>query len=152
MNNRYRKILSLLGIALLAGCSRQVDSPRGFRLPAGDAAAGREAFVTTGCIQCHTVVGDMLPEPEMPRAMQVQLGGEVRRVKTYAQLVTSIIYPSHSLKDKNAADYQAATGESMMPDLNKEITVKQLVDITQYLQPHYKVVMPDYSHDGMYYP
>ncbi len=152
MKNRYTPIAGLLALLLLAACSNRVDSPQGFRLPDGDPAAGRDAFVAVGCVQCHTIVGDTLPEPEIPRTLNVQLGGDARKVKTYAQLVTSIIYPSHSIKDKNAANYQDETGKSLMPDLTSDMTVRQLVDITQYLQPHYKVVIPEYPRNGIYYP
>lgn len=151
MKYRNSTMAALLAALLLAACGRQVDSPQGFRLPDGDPVAGREAFVTMGCVQCHTVVGDSLPEPEIPRSLHVQLGGETHRVKTYAQLVTSIIHPSHAIKDKNVADYEGPSGKSLMPDLTPYLTVKQLVDITQYLQPHYKVVFPEYTRDGLYY-
>ncbi|MDQ8182638.1 c-type cytochrome [Pelagicoccus sp. SDUM812005] len=146
MNNRFSQAAALLALFLMTACGSQVNSPQGFRLPKGDPDAGRQAFVAVGCMQCHTVFKDSLPEPEMPRALTVQLGGEVPRVKTYAQLVTSIIYPSHATTDSNAVS------QSPMPDLTENLTVRQLVDITQYLQPKYKVVLPDYSHDGMYHP
>lgn len=152
MKKRYSQISGLLALFLLAGCGSQVNSPQGFRLPAGDPEAGRNAFVSVGCIQCHTVTDEALPELKTPREIEVQLGGEVRRVKTYAQLVTSIIYPSHSIKDKHVANNQDASGNSLMPDLTTDITVRQLVDITQYLQPHYNVVLPTYPQDQFYYP
>ena len=70
-------------------------SGRGFHLPDGEVEKGRTAFIQLGCNQCHTVEGVDLPAHAVPGPVQVKLGGKVYRVKTYGQLVTSIIDPAH---------------------------------------------------------
>lgn len=152
MKKRYSQTIGLLALLFLAGCGQKVDSPQGFQLPRGDPDAGREAFVAVGCTQCHSVKGESFPELASPPTMDVQLGGDVRRVKTYAQLVTSIIYPSQSIKDSHGTDTQDSEGNSLMPDLTANLTVRQLIDITQYLQLHYNLVLPDYHKEYIYHP
>ena len=76
----------------------QVMSERGFRLPDGDPQSGREVFLYLQCNQCHTIKSEELPivpgtEP------YVELGGVVTHVKTYGELVTAIVNPSHKLAD-----------------------------------------------------
>jgi len=91
----------LLSVSFLAGCAAEED---GFTLPAGDAERGEAAFVKFRCFDCHQVHGVDLPPAEQPDQVLVKLGGEVDREKSYADLVTGIINPSHRL----AAGYDAA--------------------------------------------
>ncbi|EDY81247.1 hypothetical protein VDG1235_865 [Verrucomicrobiia bacterium DG1235] len=135
---------------LIATCAREANSPQGFRLPSGNAEAGKMAFTTVGCIQCHTIKGESLPEPNAPREINVPLGGDVSQVKTYAQLVTSIIYPSHIIKNKYKDAYRDEQGNSVMTDFTENMTVRQMIDIAQYLQTHYNVVMPTYPNPVFY--
>ena len=70
---------------------------KGFVLPSGDNEKGKQAFIELKCHQCHTVAGELLPENVEPSMVKLHLGGEVYRVKTYGQLVTSVIHPNHNL-------------------------------------------------------
>ena len=83
-------------ILLTAACSAR-KSGAGFRLPDGDVQRGKAAFMELKCSTCHTVAGTEIPVPNKDYAYVrvVVLGGEVRQVKTYGALVTSIINPSH---------------------------------------------------------
>ena len=141
-----------LGFLILTGCDRQPDSPYGFRLPEGDSTQGREAFIANDCIKCHTVYGDPLPTPDEASDIQVVLGGSVTRVKTYGQLVTSIINPSHVIKLEYKRKYTDAEGNSLMPDFTSELTARELIDITQYLQGKYKITIPQHAYEYGYYP
>ena len=97
-----------------------------------------------GCIRCHSVVEeDLIPEMTEPREIHVVLGGEVTRVKTYGQLVTSIINPSHVVKIQHREKYTDAEGNSMMPDFSEEMIVRQMIDIAEFLQARYEVEIPD---------
>ena len=134
------------------GCAPSEQSPVGFRLPEGDLVKGKEAFVKLNCGSCHTVAGetDLMGPPE-DAAISVELGGKVTRVKTYAHLVTSVIYPSHVMDPKWRAKYADVEGNSPMPDLTNVMTARELIDIVSFLQPKYEVVMPEYRYmEGAY--
>ena len=129
-------------VAALVACERDMMSERGFALPAGDAEAGRQAFIELQCYDCHTLDGEEFPTVENKEPPYVALGGKVARVKTYGQLVTAIINPSHKLAANYAKELVAVDGESKMAYYNDHMTVQQLIDVVTYLQPHYDVVVP----------
>ena len=144
---RFSTITLLLTCVLvLSGCDEdRTMSERGFRLPDGNAQAGRETFVYMHCNQCHTIKGEELPavvgfEP------YVELGGAVTRVKTYGELVTAIINPSHKLADGYAEEVVSEDGKSKMYYYNGFMTVQELTDIVMFLQPHYDVVPPQFQY------
>jgi hypothetical protein len=62
-------------------------------------------------------------------------------VKTYGDLVTAIVNPSHRVARGFA---RAGGGESPMAAayLNEVLTVQQLVDIAAFLQDEYQVIPP----------
>ena len=145
---RYVAIVSLMLVtAAFCGCDHDtIMSERGFRLPDGDAEAGREAFLALQCHQCHTIEGEALPPIEGVEPPYVVLGGEVTRVKTYGELVTAIINPSHKLATGYRKEVVAEDSESKMYVYNPYMTVQQLIDIVMYLQPYYDVVIPEYRY------
>ena len=69
--------------------------------------------------------------------LTIELGGEVSRIKTYGELVTSIINPSHRLAKGYSAEYVQDDGVSKMPVYNDAMTVTQLVDLVAFLQSKY---------------
>ncbi len=140
-----RLIAAAAGLLLFAvGCDRDMMSEKGFRLPDGNAAAGREAFVYMQCHQCHTVKGEEFPILPYGDPPYVELGGDVTRVRTYGELVTSIINPSHKLAQGYAEEVVSENGESNMYIYNDYMTVQELTDLVRFLQPHYKVMTPAY--------
>jgi len=146
---KRRFILTLLlGCAFtLGGCDPDARmSEQGFRLPDGDAKAGRETFIYMQCTQCHTIEGEEFEEIPGADPPFVQLGGTVTHVKTYGQLVTAIINPSHQLARRYAKDVVAEDGESKMYNYNRHMTVQELIDLVMYLQPTYDVVVPKYRY------
>ena len=93
-----KKLISLGTVVVIAlslgACDEdKMMSERGFRLPDGDANAGRDTFIYMQCNQCHTVKGEDLP-PIPGSEPYVELGGTVTHVRTYGELVTSIVNPS----------------------------------------------------------
>ena len=139
--------LLLAAVAGLSGCEADRMSEKGFSLPEGNAMAGREAFVYMHCHECHTVVGEEFPAVAMADPPYVELGGKVTRVKTYGQLVTAIINPSHKLAQGYPVEQVANDGEeSKMPVYNGYMTVQELTDIVAFLQPHYDVYVPQYEY------
>jgi hypothetical protein len=123
----------------------------GFRLPPGDVEAGKVAFRELGCVNCHSVADSVeFPMPDNPQEWHVVLGGEVHVVKTYGELVTAVIHPSESVRPEVHKTLVNADGQSIMPDLTRQMTTRQMIDIVTFLQPQYKVVLPEYPQN--YYP
>ena len=139
-------ILLLAALTALTGCEADRMSEKGFSLPEGNALSGKEAFVYMHCHECHTIAGEELPTLAMADPPYVALGGKVTRVKTYGELVTAIINPSHKLAQGYAAELVTNDGESKMPLYNGYMTVQELIDIVAYLQPHYDVYVPQYEY------
>jgi len=144
---RFSILTLLLGLVVaLGGCDEdRTMSERGFRLPDGDATVGRETFLYMHCNQCHTIAGEELP-PIPGFEPFVELGGAVTRVKTYGELVTAIINPSHKLADGYAEDLVSEDGKSKMYVYNGFMTVQELTDIVMFLQPHYDVIPPEFQY------
>ncbi|MCO4811274.1 MAG: c-type cytochrome [Gammaproteobacteria bacterium] len=139
--------LALICMITLAGCESDARmSEHGFRLPDGDAEAGRETFVYMQCTQCHSIKGEKFEEFPGMDPPYVELGGTVTQVKTYGQLVTAIINPSHQLARGYAEEVVSENGESNMYNYNRHMTVQELTDLVMYLQPTYDVVVPKYQY------
>lgn len=146
---KARSVLTLIvvGLFALTACDQEtVMSQRGFRLPDGDAQAGREAFLYMQCHQCHSLKGEQLPGIPGQEAPYVELGGTVTQVKTYGQLVTAIINPSHKLATGYAKEVVSEDGKSKMYVYNDHMTVTELTDIVIFLQPYYEVVTPNFRY------
>ena len=71
--------------------------------------------------------------------MSIALGGEVERIDTYGELVTSIINPSHRLAKGYPIDAVSVDGKSKMRNYNDVMTVTQLNDLVMFLQSKYKL-------------
>ena len=145
--NRHKLglLIGLMALALTA-CDTGPTAQRGFRLPDGDAAVGKRVFQELECNACHMVADVKLAEQAQRGPVAVVLGGPVANVKTYGQLVTSIINPSHRLIKTMPADQVSDDGESLMKVYNETMTVQQLVDLVAFLQPEYEVTLPEYSY------
>jgi len=146
---KARSVLTLIVVSLfaLSACDQDaVMSQKGFRLPDGDAQAGREAFLYMQCHQCHTIKGEQLPGIPGQEPPYVELGGTLTQVKTYGQLITAIINPSHKLAPGYAEEVVSENDISKMYVYNDHMTVKELTDIVMFLQPHYKVVPPNFRY------
>lgn len=136
---------AVLGL-LLVGCqpppSPETVSKAGpaFRLPRGDAEEGKAAFLKLQCHACHQVAGVELPAPGSKSPITVVLGGEVLKVKTYDELVTSIINPPHIVSDKYRG--LLVGGQTPMPEFNDSMSVAQLIDIVAFLHARYQKFLP----------
>ena len=138
--------LLLASLMALSGCDQdRAMSERGFRLPDGNATAGRETFLYMHCNQCHTIKGEQLPTVAGFEPF-VELGGSLTRVKTYGELVTAIINPSHKLADGYPEDLVSENGKSKMYVYNGFMTVQELTDLVMFLQGRYDVVPPQFQY------
>jgi hypothetical protein len=81
-------------------------------------------------------------------AITFNLGGIGSRVKTYSELVTAIINPTHITSPDyvESMNELARTGklESPMPSFNDEMTVTQLIDIVMFLNARYEDLFLEY--------
>lgn len=134
------------GLLALAGCEADRMSEKGFSLPEGDPIRGKDAFLYMHCHECHMIAGEELPRVDLADPPFVELGGTVTRVKTYGELVTAIINPSHRLAKGYPIDVVSNDGESKMPIYNGFMTVQELIDIVTFLQPYYEVYVPQYEY------
>ena len=136
MDGTKRLAILCLAWTCLA-CEVGPQSGRGLRLPDGDVEAGRLAFQELACTTCHDVAGvPMEARGERPDTI-VMLGGEVTRVESHGQLVTSIVNPSHGISGRYPKDDVADGDESRMAGFNDLMTVAQLIDLTAFLQSRY---------------
>lgn len=149
-----KKTASLLSMAVLfsifSACTPERQSGKGLYLPPGNIENGRVAFIDLGCNECHTIKGVELPPPGLETPLiNINLGGEVYRVKTYGELVTSIVNPNHVVSpqyirklDETAKKEKVDT---LMPSFNNRMTVTQLIDLVTFLDSTYKKLMPAYT-------
>ena len=124
--------------ACVAGCDASTGS-RAFTLPPGDVDAGRAVFLDMACNDCHSIVDEQELRADW-QAMDVPLGGPTSRVKSYGELVTSVINPSHRVSQAYQGEPFTADGDSRMRNYNQVMTVRELIDVVTYLQDQYDLV------------
>lgn len=143
--------LPALLLAVFSCKDQSARMAKGLRLPQGDLERGKAAFLQMKCHQCHTVAGLILPNSESPSPVTMELGGVVRKVKTYGELVTSIIRPQHIVSPEFLTKLdkdQVPGAKSPMLSFNETMTVAQLIDIVAFLHSHYQKAPPA----GVNYP
>ncbi len=137
-------IVVFASLAVLSGCDTSPKSPRGFSLPEGDPKVGQAVFVELQCNACHQIPGvEQLQSAVGEPQISVKLGGKVSKIKTYGELVTSVINPSHRLVKGYPADKIQSDGESKMRNYNDMMTVRQLIDLVAFLQSKYDLLIYD---------
>jgi sulfur-oxidizing protein SoxX len=159
MKKRHRAVragvvagISALLLIIVACGGKEKKMGKGFVLPEGDVMEGKLAFIEMECHRCHSVAGEVLPKHGEPSKVQLHLGGEVYKVKTYGQLVTSIINPQHVISKDYLETLEKEKREgatSPMPSVNDKMTVTQVIDIVAFLNSCYIKYEPGY--DELYY-
>jgi hypothetical protein len=104
-------------------------------LPAGDAAAGRKAFLDLRCTACHAVPS----EAEFPKPVSANPGPPVDArlaAKDFSYLATAIASPSHQLSlDTSPAVRAHIEGVlSPMGDFTQAMTVRQFMDLHAFIR------------------
>lgn len=153
MNTKTLLFIATTIFLTLSACSERVPEVEGFYLPQGDAAHGQQVFIDFKCYQCHTIKDVDLPEPQFEAPFVVALGGKVRKVENYGQLLTAVIYPDHALSNKYLAQLEAAgktPGLSPMTNFTNEMTVTDLVDLVEFLHGHYTRLLPQHFRGRMH--
>lgn len=149
MNNLYKALFACAVIGLSA-CDTGPTGSAGFTLPKGDVERGKEAYIAFGCNSCHDNAS--VPQATTGDAVTISipLGGESARVRTYGELVTSVINPSHRIARRRSEDMADGSGKSRMVTYNDVMTVAQLIDLVAFisssydLAPHKNTVYPVY--------
>jgi hypothetical protein len=132
----------------VAGCGEREGAVRGFVLPKGDVTTGQSSFVDYGCPICHVVAGTDIAFLGDGTGPRIQLGGEVRRVKNYGDLMTSIVNPNHTLADQyleSLSQEERKSASSPMPNFNEQLTVSDLIDLVAFLHSRYEKTVPEYT-------
>jgi len=105
------------------------------------------SFKHLQCHACHAIESIEQLGGSGEKGISVKLGGDVSRIKTYGQLVTSIINPSHRLAKGYPLEMIQTDGVSKMPNYNDTMTVSQLIDLVAFLQSQYKLERyPDFEY------
>jgi hypothetical protein len=128
-------------VACISGCNKGADSSSGFSLPEGNAEQGKLVLEKYLCLSCHVVadvepVSGLIGNPNF----SIRLGGKSPKVKTYADLLTSVINPSHKFAVGYALKDVQSDGVSKMLIYNDVMTVTELVDLVTFLQGKYELV------------
>ena len=134
-------LLTIAALSVICGCIPPPQSGKGFTLPDGDAQAGKANFVRLQCNACHTIEGvDQIYADDGEPQLSIALGGDVTRIKTYGELVTSIINPSHRLAKGYPVEMVSVNGKSKMKNYNDVMTVTELNDLVAFVQSKYKLL------------
>jgi hypothetical protein len=148
---KFLLLIIVMITTTLIACSKGADSPKGFSLPKGNAKVGEAVFMKYECLSCHTLKGVEQDDIIKHANISVALGGKTRQTVTYAELVTSIINPSHKLAARYAVAEVSDDGTSKMTVYNDMMTVTDLINLVAFLQPKYRLEPYQPTRYG-YYP
>ena len=139
-------IVALLMFLTASSCQHE---ERGFALPEGNANDGKIAFQRLDCNSCHSV-GEIAwkGQPDDPN---VPLGGKVSKLKSYGELVASVINPSHKISKPYLKNTSDSLGHSKMMVYNQFLTVQELVDIVTFLRSKYNFEPPEVDYYRHFY-
>lgn len=139
MRHLFYCLFILIYLSLM-GCDVGPESPRGFSLPPGDINKGASLLVKHQCLACHYIEGFEQAKGINNPDINVRLGGALTHVKTYAELVTSVINPSHKLTNGYPLAVVTDNGVSKMENYNDVMTITELIDLVAFLQSNYSLV------------
>ncbi|MBE9539842.1 MAG: cytochrome C [Proteobacteria bacterium] len=131
-----RALLMVATVGLVA-CDSGPTGSLGFTLPDGNAEQGKANYIDFGCNSCHVSKEVPQLDTEDATAISVTLGGETTRIKTYGELVTSVINPSHKVSRRKSGDMADGSGKSKMVTFNDVMTVTELIDLVAFVQSQY---------------
>ena len=135
--NRISSLLLAAALLGLVACDTGPKGSIGFSLPDGNAEKGKANYVSFQCHSCHDSAQVPQLKADGPATVSVPLGGETTRIKSYGELVTSIINPSHKIVRRKSSDMTDKLGESRMVVYNDIMTITQLIDLVAFVQSSY---------------
>lgn len=138
-----RSLLVWLAIGAMAGLlvatgslpAKAPDVPEtwSFSLQGGDPEAGREAFVRMKCGTCHAVPGAGIAVGEGHGSVGPELTADYANLQR-EYLAESIMNPNRFVAHEGfETAYTAPDGSSRMGDYSHAMTVRELVDIVEFL-------------------
>lgn len=137
---RY-SLLALIGFSLAltaAACRYQQAEALPREVPAGNALAGKEAFLELRCWSCHEIEGTDMPKPVAAPIMPVFLGGNARPAPDDLYLLQAIVNPSHELAPGWGTDTNIRSENlSRMGDYSEVMSARQLFDLIAFLKSRY---------------
>jgi sulfur-oxidizing protein SoxX len=139
--------LVLFTLFALSACTGEGKPIKGFVLPQGDIARGKQVFVDFNCHGCHTIPEMEFPETDFESPFMLEIGGKVYRVKNYGELMTSIVNPDHVISPKYLAKFEKserAAVISVMPYYGETMTIAELIDLVEFLHAQYTKLQPQY--------
>lgn len=137
------RVVAVASLSMLAaGCA--YNPIFGFPIEEGDIAQGRQAFIDHQCHRCHSIAGVSLPPLAGAPDPILELGGATTSVKTYAELMTSIINPNHTISERYREQLRLqgivpAASPMPLPSIDN-MTVRQLIDLVAFLDSRYQLV------------
>jgi hypothetical protein len=144
--NHWLVLFLIAGLAVVTACQDRT-AMRNFVLPEGDVADGKQAYKDLYCNDCHSIGDIGWNGSEEAGDVHIPLGGEVTRIKSYGELLTSVINPSHRISKKYKKDQEVTLpGDQSKMELynyNEVMTVQELVDIVMFLQSEYELIVPE---------
>lgn len=153
MARSFFRVLIAVALSVAYGCATTPPkSGKGFTLPEGNAEAGKTHYIYFQCNACHQIEGIDQQTGEGREPYSVTLGGEVTRIQTYGELVTSIINPSHRLAKGYPVDTISVNGKSKMRNYNDVMTVTELTELIAFVQSKYKLLDYDLTHYEVFMP
>ena len=142
-------LLSATALSIPFGLNAADPVGKSFRFPGGEVEAGKQAFTSLNCIQCHTVANVELADPKGNRRLELMLAKEARFVKSYGDLVTAITNPKHVVTEQYSAILTNAelkgSIEPLMPDLTVDMSARQLMDLVAFLDEAYRGGLSGYG-------
>ncbi len=140
MNRLRTAIPAALAFFVVAACEPAAEPVDVYVPPSGDATRGKEVFLKYGCYNCHSIPGVELPERTVEPPMVFALGGRIHSVRGYGDLITSVMWPDHTVSPKFVGALKAAgedPTEVQMPDFTDVMTVSEMVDLVEFLDAQY---------------
>jgi hypothetical protein len=146
-----RKEVVIITVASLLAAACTYTPVFEFPREQGDIAAGRQAFIDHRCHQCHSIAGERLPALAGADAPMLELGGPTTIVRSYGDLMTSVINPNHRISEKYRDQLllnAVVPLDSPMPMPHIDtMTVRQLIDLVSFLDSKYQLI-EDYDSGG----
>jgi sulfur-oxidizing protein SoxX len=135
-------LLGFSSFACAEGSESEMKAPDGFLIPKGDVKRGEKAFMDLQCFRCHTVGERFTNQPTFET--DGPAFGHTQAHYMPGWIMSSIVSPSHYVKlDRYVPPSQTLIEGSMVPaekvesamyDFTETMTVRQLIDLVEYIQ------------------
>ncbi|HSF04654.1 MAG TPA: c-type cytochrome [Methylomirabilota bacterium] len=129
-------ILATLGdVPLATAAEARLPAYWRFVLPPGTASAGEQVFVRMECYSCHTVAGKRFGDPtQKPGGIGPDLTAAHARLPREYLAESIVNFDRYLAHGKFIARYMGQDGTSRMGDYNDLLTVRDLLDLVEFLK------------------